>query len=470
MCFRLDFLGHTIHQSNVKKPVRFEKKRPANTQRRQKRVPDAARFAAAQMLIKVLEEKKTLDEAMNLECFMELDGRDRGFSAAVTKETLRFFGKIDDLLNNTLQKPLPETAYYARALLRSAIGQFISDIAPIHAIINSAVELAKADRVAQGMSGLINAVLRKIIANKQPQDYIDEIKAEPEILLPLNFRQRYLSYYGKEKTQKIALSILNQAPIDLSIKASLNEDERKLLLSDFDGELLAPNVLRLKSFPEKVSELESWKSGFAWVQDAAASLPANLLKPQKGQAILDMCAAPGGKTMQLCASFAKVTALDVNEHRLKIVAQNLARTGLYAKLLEGDAIKVSGDNEYDSVLLDAPCLATGTLRKNLESLWIKTPFDVPRFAQTQAELINASYKALKKGGTMVYAVCSMEPEEADLAINAALEAGFVIDKIDASEAYGIKEAVEERGTLRLLPYMMSENGGLDGFFIARFRK
>ena len=427
--------------------------------------PDVARDAAARLVWKVLEDSITLDEAMVSETrYAELTGRDRSFAAAITKTTLRYLGHIDNLIAQFLAKPLPETAFYVRALLRTATAQYLSDLAPVHAIIDRSVELAKSDKVAFGMSGLINAVLRKIIGQEvKPNLPLEE-------LLPSNWRARYISFYGPDKTQKIASALLNPAPIDLSLRDDLNADERAAISDDFSGEFIAKNVLRIGCLPENLLEIPSWQNGEVWVQDAAAALPVQILKPEKGEEILDMCAAPGGKTMQIASFWAKTSAIDISSDRLRLIAENLARTKLHAKLLSGNACELTGDTRWDAILLDAPCTATGTLRRNLETLWIKSPFDLPKLLETQKQLIKAAANGLKPGGRLVYAVCSMEPEEADLAIAIAQDMGLKIDPIESKEVYGLNEAIEPRGTARVLPYMMNEKGGLDGFFIARFTK
>lgn len=475
----LDLFEQNSHHDFVKKPFNTNQNRAGNrpnmrhnnssNARPSRRVarpcPDVARDAAARLVWKVLEEGSTLDEAMVIEAkYAELSGRDRSFAAAIVKSTLRYLGHIDILIAQYLAKPLPDTAFYVRALLRIGVAQYLSDLAPVHAIIDRSVELAKSDKVAFGMSGLINAVLRKITAQEtKPKLPIIE-------LLPANWRARYKSFYGEEKTEKIASALLNFAPIDLSLKDDLSDIEREKVKIDFGAEIIGKNSLRIGSLPEDLLQIPSWQNGDVWVQDAAAALPVAILKPQKGEDILDMCAAPGGKTMQIAAMGAKVAAIDVSEDRLKLVAQNMARTKLNAKLIKGDARELSGEGAWDAILLDAPCTATGTLRRNLETLWIKTPFDMPKLLEMQAQLIGAAARGLKSGGRLVYAVCSMEPEEADLAIAAAIDAGLKLDPICADEAYSLAEAVEERGTIRLLPYMLGEKGGLDGFFIARFIK
>jgi 16S rRNA (cytosine967-C5)-methyltransferase len=446
------------------RPPRRDNFRDNDRPRGPRTCPDLARNAAAMLVWLVADEKQTLDEAMqNLEQFASLDGRDRGFAAMVAKSTLRYFGHIEDLLASQIERPLPETANFVRALLRTAVGQLLANIAPPHAIIDRAVSLAKFDKKAFGMAGLVNAVLHRVF------EAVPNYKFDDLNLLPLAWRNRYVAAFGEEKARLIAKSLLKPAPIDLSLKQDLTDEELAQILNDFGGYKISA-TLRTNGLPSGFLELDSWKSGNIWVQDLAASMPAQLLKPKRGQQILDMCAAPGGKTMQLASYGAQVTAIDVSEGRIKLVAQNLARTNLHAKLVNGDAKKYTGENQWDSILLDAPCSATGTLRRNLETLLIKTPFDLPKLMEIQCELMRAAAIGVKSGGHIVYAVCSMEPEEADLAISAALEAGLVIDKITPDEVFGLVDAIEERGTLRLLPYMLEEKGGLDGFFIARFRK
>lgn len=445
-----------MHQNNKSRNFRPNNRRP------QKRLcPDKARHAAARLVWLVLEENRTLDEVMVAEeAYAELSGMDRSFAAAIAKSTLRFLGHIDILLNGALQKPLPETAFYVRALLRTGIAQYLADLAPAYAIIDRSVELAKSNKVSFGMSGLVNAILRKIVTKEQkPELAIED-------LLPSVWRSRYQSFYGKEVVAAIANELLTHSAIDLTI---LDGDPNEIQ-NQFGGELLPNGSMRLPSLPDGFTALEAWANGQVIVQNAAASIPAKLLGAKRGETVLDMCAAPGGKTMQLAASGAKVTALDLSEDRLRLVAENLARTKLNAKLICGSAQNKAGEDCFDAILLDAPCSATGTLKSNLESLWIKSPFDLPKAIQNQEELIRTAAKALKQNGRLIYAVCSLEPEEADLAVAAAIDAGLQIDPIKPEEAPELEMAIETRGTMRILPHYWSDKGGLDGFFIARFVK
>ena len=427
--------------------------------------PDPARDAAAKLIIKIFDEGKTLDDAMNSErSFADLKGRDRAFAAAIAKDTIRYFGQIEILINHYLQKPLHQAANYMRALLRTAVAQHLGSIAPTHAIIDRAVSLAKTNKSTYSMAGLANAILRKIITGTDNPDLSDID------LIPLAWRNRYIGAYGHEAVAKLAMCLKTQAPVDFTIKSGISDEDKQKILEEFGGELIAPHSMRVKSLPEQFTELSTWQDGLLWVQDVAASIPAKLINAKVGENVLDMCAAPGGKTMQLAADGANITAYDLSDDRLKLVAQNLARTNLKAKLKSGDAKILVEDAKFDAILLDAPCSATGTLRRNMETLWIKNPFDLPKLIEIQCELIRTAAAALKPGGRLVYAVCSLEPEEGDLATASAIEAGLKPDPILPDEVLNLDGVINSSGAARIMPYMLSEKGGLDGFFMARFVK
>lgn len=424
---------------------------------------DEARNAAALLIAAVVENGKTLDEAMlQTPEFAKLMGRDRAFCANVVKSSLRYLGVIDLRLSQFLQNPLPDTAVFVRSILRISMGQFFADIAPIHSIIDTAVELAKSQKISFGMKGLVNAVLRR--ATAAPKDEFD-----PLDLIPSVWRIRWNSEYGLTATNEIALSMLNQVGIDFNAKASFSSENRLGLAQDFQGKWYH-GILRTPNLPDGFANHEAWLEGNIWVQNAAAALPAKLLGIKEGEMTLDMCAAPGGKTIQLCDFGAKVTAIDINQNRVKLIEENLKRTKQSAEIICGDAIEACGKEKWDKILLDAPCSATGTLRRNPETVWIKNPSHVSQFIATQEQMMKAAARGLKPGGTLVYAVCSLESEEGEIAISCAKECGLEIYPITSDEAYGLFEALKPDGTLRILPNMMKEQGGLDGFFIARFRK
>jgi 16S rRNA (cytosine967-C5)-methyltransferase len=421
--------------------------------------PDPARHAAVCIISHVIDQRWTVEEAMRREqSFVSLDGRDRGFAAHLILATLRALGVVDAVLATKLSKPLPDSAHYAKALLRVGAAQLIEGLAPPHAAVGRSVDLAKYEATGRGFSGLINAVLRRIATEPLERPHDRE-------RVPSLWWSRWRGAYGAAAADGIAASLAKQPALDLSFKGDAGD-----MLEALGGTLLPTGSIRLTETPSDVTALPFWSEGRIWVQDAAASLPAKLLSAKAGEKVLDMCAAPGGKTMQLAATGADVTAIDIDAGRIGRVAENLARTHLVARLLTGDARALAGANAYDAILLDAPCSATGTLRRNPETLWIKTPSDVAKFAPVQAELITAAAKALKPGGRLVYAVCSLEPEEAAMAINAAATAGLVVDKIDGSEVLSLEQAITPDGHLRILPGMWADIGGVDGFFIARFTK
>ena len=434
--------------------------RPRNPNRSAPLVnPDPARFAAVCMVSHVIDQRWTLEEAMRKEqAFVRLDGRDRGFAAHLTLATLRALGIVDAVLATKLARPLPDSAHFAKALLRVGAAQLIEGLAPPHAAVGRSVDLAKFEATGRGFAGLVNAVLRAIATEPYTRPHDRE-------RVPALWWNRWRSAYGAESADAIASSLAKQPALDLSHKG-----DGAAIAEAVGGDLLPTGSIRLRETPTDVTALPLWGEGNYWVQDGAAALPARLLDAKRGEAVLDMCAAPGGKTMQLAATGARVTALDVDSARINKVAENLARTSLTAHLMVADARQFETSESFDAVLLDAPCSATGTLRRNPEALWIKTPSDVARFAQTQAELMAAGAKALKPGGRLVYAVCSLEPEEAQSGIHAASEAGLVVSPINPQELPELEHAITPEGYVRLLPSYWGELGGMDGFFIARFKK
>ncbi|GIU66785.1 RsmB/NOP family class I SAM-dependent RNA methyltransferase [Candidatus Phycosocius spiralis] len=421
--------------------------------------PDPARFAAVCMVSHVIDQRWTLEEAMRREqSFVGLDGRDRGFAAHLTLVTLRALGIVDAVLATKLARPLPDSAHFAKALLRVGAAQLIEGLAPPHAAVGRAVDLAKFEATGRGFAGLVNAVLRAIATEPYSRPHDRE-------RVPALWWNRWRSAYGAETADAIASSLAQQPALDLSHKG-----DGTIIAKAVGGDLLPTGSIRLRETPSDVTALPLWGEGNYWVQDGAAALPAKLLATKRGETVLDMCAAPGGKTLQLAATGARVTALDVDSARINKVAENLARTALTAQLMVADARQFDAPESFDAVLLDAPCSATGTLRRNPEALWIKTPSHVARFAQTQAELILTGAQALKPGGRLVYAVCSLEPEEAQSGVQAAQESGLVVSPIKPDELPKLEQAITKEGYVRIFPSYWGELGGLDGFFIARFNK
>jgi 16S rRNA (cytosine967-C5)-methyltransferase len=422
------------------------------------------RRAAADVLIAVLERGRTLDDALStVPSFKALEGRDRAFARAIVSATLRRLGGLDAVIAKFLARPLPKAASVARALLRTGAAQLLVLGTPAHAVVSEAVELARADDGAQAYAKLINAVLRKVATEGQAL-----LDAEPaSVDLPAWLRDRWRAAYGAEATEAIALAERDEPPLDLSAR-----EEPARWAEALGGTLLPSGTIRLPASAPAVETLPGYEDGAWWVQDAAAALPVRLLGEVRGLRVLDLCAAPGGKTMQLAAAGARVTALDKSDRRLNRVRENLARTKLNAHLIVADALTFAPGEPFDAVLLDAPCTATGTLRRRPDVAWSKTAADVPALAEIQAKLIEASAGMLKPGGVLVFCTCSLEPEEGESAVAAALEAGapLALERILPDEVPGLSEAITAQGTLRTLPSFWADRGGMDGFFAARLRR
>lgn len=420
-----------------------------------------ARAAAVTLLHAVLEEGRTLDAAMaHSETFASLEPRERGFARAIASASLRRKGRLEAVLARFLQKPLPETAGHARALLLSAAAQLLALDTPAHAVVHETVALAGRDRRTQGFAKLMNAVLRRA-AEQGPALFA---ALPPEADLPDWLIARWRAAHGAESAKAIAAALGEEPPLDLSLRSDPEAWAERL-----GGSLVLGASVRLRE-AAPVTELAGYAEGQWWVQDAAAALPARLLAPNAGARVLDVCAAPGGKTLQLAAMGCAVTALDASEARLGRLRENLARTGLIAELVCADAGAWRPPAPYEAVLLDAPCSATGTLRRHPEAAWLRTPEQLRRYAGEQARLFAAAAALTAPGGRLVYAVCSLEPEEGEAIVAAAEGLGLRPDPVRPEELAGLPEAVTPAGHVRSFPHHLAEAGGLDGFFIARFRK
>lgn len=420
----------------------------------------SARTIAAELLSAVLDERRTLDAALAAnEGLDALSGRDRAFARAIVSATLRRLGGIDATLARFLLKPLPEDARLARALLRTGAAQMLAMAVAPHAVVSETVEAAGTRRETRGFAKLMNAVLRRV-AELGPYA-LDA--APPEADLPDWLVARWRATYGEAAVRALAAALKTEPSLDLSVKMDAEGWAERL-----GGAALLGSTVRLAPGGPPLRERPGFEEGAWWVQDAAAGLPARLLAMQPGERVLDLCAAPGGKTLQLAAAGAAVTALDVSQDRLERVGENLARTGLEATLVAADARAWRPEAPFDAVLVDAPCTATGTLRRHPEAAWLRQPDWVPRFAALQGELVTAAAAMLKPGGRLVYAVCSLEPEEAESGVQAARAAGLTPDPIRPDELPGVPSVARPHGALRTLPHQIE--GGWDGFFAARFVK
>ncbi|MBX3511487.1 MAG: methyltransferase domain-containing protein [Hyphomonadaceae bacterium] len=415
-----------------------------------------ARWAATELLVAV-EAGRALDDALtDTQAYGRLQGRDRAFARAMATAALRRLGGIDAVLGRFLQRPLPESAALGRALLRIGAAQILVLGTPAHAAVGETVETANAMRETRGFAKLMNAVLRRV-AREGP-----ELLAglAPGVDLPGWLYTRWRAAHG-EAAPAIATALLREAPLDLIVKQDAQDWAERL-----GGALTPTGSVRVENHAG-VESLHGFAEGHWWVQDAAAALPARLLGDVRGQRVLDLCAAPGGKTLQLAAAGARVTAVDKSADRLARLKQNLERTRLGAEVITADALAFRDATPFDAVLLDAPCTSTGTLRRHPDVAWLRRPGDVRALAALQSQLINAAAGLLKPGGTLVYAVCSLEPEEGPAVVSLALSQGWRRKPLGAGDIPGAAPFITSEGDLRTLPAHWPEIGGLDGFYAAR---
>ena len=415
-----------------------------------------ARAAALDLLTAALSGRTGMDEGLSHPALAALDGRDRAFARALVMATLRYLGPIDSVLQAKVKKAPPDKVVQ---ILRLGVAQAFVLKTPAHAAVTTSVDLVAQDGGLRMFKGLVNAVLRGLVRDPPRLD-------DPELMAPSWLYMRWRAAFGADAALEIAAMIAQEPATDLSLK---NPSQGAALADDLEAEVVPGGSLRTT----KRGDIATWP-GFAeggwWVQDAAAAIPARLLDVQAGQTALDLCAAPGGKTLQLAAAGAKVVALDRSAVRLKRVAENLARLALTAEVVAADAAAWPDRRGFDAVLLDAPCSATGTFRRHPDVLWAAKPSDIAGLAAVQSKLLDAAARRTKSGGRLVYCVCSLEPEEGEGQVAAFLARtpGMTLDSIAAGEGGAPTASVKPDGTLRILPHHLP--GGLDGFYVARFRK
>src|SRR6185312_15172083 len=357
-----------------------------------------ARRAALEMLDSVLRRSHTLEAAAG--AVHNLSSPDHGLAVAIAGETLRRLPDLDAMIDSATRNPLPGDSK-ARMVLRLALAQKIGLGTPDHALVATALPL-----VDGGPRRLVHGVLGTLLRRG--------LAVSDAPTLPLEVEDRWRAAWGEEVVQAARRQIARRPPLDLTFK---DDPEAKAYASAHEGSSLALNHVRLRS--SSVSELPGFGGGRWWVQDLAASLPARLIPPATKD-VLDLCAAPGGKTMQLAAAGHRVTAVDASGSRLARLRENLDRTHLAADLVEADALSWKPKQEFDAILLDAPCSATGTFRRHPEVLYRAHPRIIADNAELQASLLDHASQWLKPGGTLVYSVCSLEPQEGEDVVRAFL--------------------------------------------------
>lgn len=434
-------------------------------------IPDnlRARRAASSILRVVLDKRRPLDEALGEEIaggdLRTASARDRGFTRLIVATVLRRLGEIDFVLAQFIETDLPSRAGPAIQILRGAVAEILFlDVKP-HAAVSEAVELAGLDHQARHFKSLVNAVLRRVVA--EGKTLLSRIDAE-RLNTPEWLWASWTQAYGEKTAREIIRAQFDTPPLDISLK---NESESESWAEKLGATLLPTGSLRLTE-AARVDTLPGFDEGAWWVQDMAAALPPKLFGPIAGEDVLDLCAAPGGKTASLLAQGAKVTALDRSAARLQRLRQNLERLSFHADIITKDASLYSPDRRWKYILLDAPCTATGTARRHPDVLRLKTHEDRNKLAELQALLLDHCATFLEPGGTLIYCTCSLEPEEGPDQIETFLhnQKDFARKKISVREVGHLSDLVTPAGDVRTLPSHMAELGGMDGFFIARLTR
>ncbi|BAF90696.1 rRNA SAM-dependent methyltransferase [Azorhizobium caulinodans ORS 571] len=423
-----------------------------------------ARLLAADALDRILRGNASLEDAFIHDAGLE--PRDRALAFRIVATALRRLGTLRAVLTALMERGAPKSAPKVETVLLVGAAQILFMDVPDHAAVGLSVDIARGDNSTAGFAGLINAVLRRLARERE-----ERLAAFATLGLdtPEWLRQRWTKAYGPERAKAITDILSHEPALDITVKSDAAGWAEKL-----GGEVLPTGTVRVLQ-AGAVRALPGYEDGEWWVQDAAAALPARLLGDVAGKSVADLCAAPGGKTAQLAAAGAKVTAVDRSGPRLARLSENLARLKLTADVREADAASLKA-GPFDAILLDAPCTATGTLRRHPDIAWAKRPSDVATLAAVQAGLIDHALDLLKSGGLLVYATCSLEPEEGEAQVARVLAARNDVERVPLKpeEMEGLAPYITPEGDLRTLPCDLvrgePERSGLDGFFAARLRK
>lgn len=420
-----------------------------------------SRRVAAFAVKEVLENHNPLEQVLSGQSdYNSLEARDRAFARLIAATTFRRMGQIDAALKPFVRQRPTKLVY---AALQTAAAQILYLGTPAHAAVGETVAMLKSRGSSKGFANMANAVLRNVVdkgpnlAGAQP----------PKVNIPGWIRGEWERAYGRQAGRKMSAQLMKDPVLDVSVKANASDWAVKL-----GGEAIAAQSVRLGKIGD-VTALEGFDVGDWWAQDVAASLPVQLLGDVKGLRVLDMCAAPGGKTMQLAAKGAIVTALDKSEGRLERVKENLDRTKLSAEIICADALEWAPEGDlYDIVLLDAPCSATGTFRRHPDVLYNRSPKDVANLVRLQDKLLAKAAEFVRPGGTLLYCTCSLMPKEGQPRVDTFLQnlPDFRLIPILNVPSLALPQEAFSEGSLRSLPYYLEDKGGMDGFFIARLER
>jgi 16S rRNA (cytosine967-C5)-methyltransferase len=420
---------------------------------------DGARRAALRLLRGVFEERLTLAEQLPGAAFSALPPAERARGQRLALVTLRNLARADAILKPLLRKAPPDDVM---ALLRLATVELLAEGAAAHGVVNAAVTLAReSGRKSEPLAAMVNAVLRRV-----SETDLATFAALPAPPLAPWLRRRLIEAWGKSAVQTIERVQERQPPVDITLRDGDPDHWARQL----GAEVLPTGSLRLPAGAQ-ISDLPGYADGAWWVQDAAAALAARALHAGRGERIADLCAAPGGKTLQLAAAGAEVTAVDSSPARMERVRQNLERCRLSAQVVVADALTWQAD-AFDAVLVDPPCSATGTIRRHPELPLIRDGSMLADLVALQAAMLDRAVALTRPGGRMIFCTCSLLPQEGEAQLAAAMvrHPGLTAEPAALALPGVPHEWITESGGLRLRPDHWAERGGMDGFFIAALRK
>jgi 16S rRNA (cytosine967-C5)-methyltransferase len=428
------------------------------------RKPNARRIAL-DLLQQVLVAHRPLDEALARDRgWARLTRRDRAFARLLAVTVLRRLGQLDDLIDKLMERPLKPRQVELRNILRLGTAQLLILGTPPHAAVSTSLDLAEQGGRLAGFKGLISAVLHRL--SRDGAALLAEQDAA-RLSLPDWLWQRWAEAYGETTTRAIAETLLAEPPLDLTVKEKPETWARRL-----EGRALPSGSVRLDAHRGEITNLPGFKDGAWWIQDAAAALTVRFLGGLEGKSAIDLCAAPGGKTATLAVAGAEVIAVDRSAARMERLKRNMTRLKLPVATVVAYALQWRPSAPADLVVLDAPCSATGTLRRHPDIKHLKGAEEIESLTQLQSGLLTAAADMVKPGGLLLYIVCSLEPEEGPARIEAFLgqTTAFARRPLQSAELFGLEDLIDARGDFRSLPCHLAEEGGLDGFYLCRLER
>ncbi len=428
-----------------------------------------ARVAAARAIMEAATQSRPLEEQFAADLSLRdprLDPRDPALARSIATAALRRLGTIRKALAQKLDKGIPKRSGMLEWTLVAGAAQILFLDAPDHAAVDLAVRATRAESASAPFAGLVNAVLRGLARDREAilaaSDPLDDDT-------PAWLAARWRETFGEQTARAIAAAHRAEPTLDVSVKSDPEGWARRL-----GGVALPTGSVRLDTH-RPITDLDDYAEGEWWVQDAAAALPARLVGARAGQRVVDLCAAPGGKSAELAAAGASVTTVDRSAERLKVLAQNFERLRLHSEIVVADALAFDAP-PFDAALIDAPCSATGTIRRHPDVAWTKRSSDLVTLAKLQSQLLDKAIALTKPGGVIVYCTCSLEPEEGEAQIVSALRRNPDVRRstVDPREIGGLAECVTPAGALRTLPSQLwgddPRRSELDGFFAAQLTK